>query len=194
MPRTRRSLAAAAALLLSFGALPLAMAEEASPEEKAAVGRQADEAGLTDAMVAKMSGEQLHDLLRQKNKDQNVPAVASIAVIGFFAACIFVVAAVLFTIYRTYRQRHDTLRLMVEKGVPIPPELIAPARRPANDLRRGLLLATGGVGLGVFLFAVAEPRGMWTLGLVPLLVGVGYLITWRLTAKAEAPAPRPVES
>lgn len=179
-PRFNRSRLTAVVVLVSLAGVSSALAEEVPKEDKAALAREAESAGLSDAMVAKLSGDQLHDLLHQRNKDQNVPAVASIAVVGFFLACMFGVAAVLFTIYRTYRQRHETLRAMVDKGVPIPPELIAPARRPANDLRRGLLLVTGGVGLGVFLFAVAQPGGMWTLGLVPLLVGVGYLISWKL--------------
>lgn len=178
--RLNHSRLTAAVVLLSLAGVSSVFAEEVSKDDRATLGREAERAGISEAMVAKLSGDQLHDLLHQRNKDQDIPAVASIAVVGFFLSCIFGVAAVLYTIYRTYRQRHETLRAMVEKGVAIPPELIAPARRPANDLRRGLLLATGGIGLGVFLFAVAQPGGMWTLGLVPLLVGVGYLISWRL--------------
>lgn len=185
------------ALALSCLLSPIAFAEEPTAEEKAVLKEQAEKAGLSDAMVAKLSADQIHDILRRQPSPPEPPAVATVAVIGFFAACIFAVGAVLLAIYRVYRQRHDTLRLMVEKGVAIPPELLSPPRSPASDLRKGLVLTMGGLGLGIFLFAVAELRGMWTLGLVPLLVGLGYLVTWRLVGRNEAPpssTQRPVAS
>jgi hypothetical protein len=150
-----------------------------TPEERHDLQAAVSDSDLTNAAVAKMSGDQIHDVLRHHG-DKEPPVVATVAVVATFSTMLLVCLAVLFTIYRIYRQRSETLRLMVEKGVPIPPELLSPKPRPEADLRRGLVLCGLGLGLGIFLFAVAE-HGMWTLGLMPLLVGAGYLLTSRLT-------------
>jgi hypothetical protein len=142
-------------------------------------------AGLNDAAIAKLSGEQIHDILTQHQGDP--PAVAIVAVVGFFATTALMIIAVAWAVYRVYRQRSETLRLMVEKGVQIPPELIAPKPKPGQDLRRGLTLSLFGLGLGIFLLATAKEQGLWTLGLVPMFVGVGYLIAHRVI-KPDAPA------
>lgn len=168
-------------LLITVLALP-ALAQTPTDAE------EAQKAGLSDAAVAKLSADQLHDVLRHQHAPPEPPAVAMIAVVGFFLASTLMVLGVLFAVYRIYRQRSETLRVMVEKGVPIPPELIAPKPRPGADIRRGLVLSGLGLGLGVFLFAVADTHGLWTLGLVPLLMGVGYLVAARLTKNLEATA------
>jgi hypothetical protein len=167
-------------LLFALLATP-ALAQTATDAE------EAQKAGLSDAAIAKLTPEQLHDVLRHRFKEEP-PAVAMVAVVGFFLASTLSVLGVLFAVYRIYRQRSETLRAMVEKGVPIPPELIAPKPRPGADIRRGLVLSGLGLGLGAFLFAVADTHGLWTVGLVPLLMGVGYLVAARLTKNLEATA------
>jgi hypothetical protein len=155
-------------------------------DETKEVQQEVQKMGLSDAAVAKMSGDQIHDLLQQRYH-ADPPAVATIAVAGTFVTITLVVFGVLFAVYRIYRQRSETLRLMVEKGVAIPPELIAPPSRPASDLRRGLISVGLGVGLAVCLAVMGE-HGSWTIGLVPLLVGIGYIVSWRLT-RDDSPAP-----
>ena len=168
----------------------LAQTPAVTAKEKSDLEQTAQEAGLNSVLASKMTGEQLHDVLRHHDKN-DPPAVATVAVAGFFISVIVCILGVLYAVYRIYRQRSETLRLMVEKGVPIPPELLIPPARPTNDLRRGLLLIGFGLGLGVFLFAVADKPGMWTLGLVPLLLGAGYVIAARV-AKEPAPPSRPI--
>jgi hypothetical protein len=165
----------------------LLLAILATPALAQTDAEEAQKAGLSDAAIAKLTPEQLHDVLRHQD-NREPPIVATIAVIGFFSASTLSVLGILFAVYRIYRQRSETLRAMVEKGVQIPPELIAPRPRPGADVRRGLVLSGFGLGLGVFLFAVYDVHGLWTLGLVPLLMGVGYLVAARLTKSLEAPA------
>jgi hypothetical protein len=147
-----------------------------------------EQVGLSDAMVQKMTPEQLHDVL-MRHEHNDPPAVAVVAVSGFFIATIIVVIALLWAIFRAYRQRHETIRFMVEKGQPIPKELLGNTRAP-NDLRRGILLAAFGVGVAIFLGVVSKPgdHGAWTLGLVPVLVGVGYIVSARLSKNTRSAA------
>lgn len=171
-------------MLTFIATLLLTQAPETTPT--AAEKQVIAEAGLTETVVAKLSADQLHDVLRHQ-KPGNEADIAVVAVIGSYLAAVLIVIAVVAGILRAAQQRGQTLRLMVEKGVQIPPELIAPPPRPQSDLRRGVILASFGIGLGVFLMTVPGLRPMWTLGLVPLFVGIGYLISSRL-AKSEASA------
>lgn len=79
------------------------------------------------------------------------------------------------------KMQHDTLRLMIEKGQPIPPELLQPQEarcRPRSDLRRGLIFIATGIGLCAFF--LVQHNGIWPVSLIPLLIGVAFLITWKL--------------
>src|SRR4051812_13790478 len=101
----------------------LAQAPDLTAQEKSKLEQTAEHAGLNSVLASKMTGEQIHDVLRHQEKN-DPPAVAIVAVGGFFVTVVISVLGVLYAIYRVYRQRSETLRLMVEKGVPIPPELI----------------------------------------------------------------------
>jgi hypothetical protein len=67
-----------------------------------------------------------------------------------------------------------------------------PAQRQRSDLRRGVVLTMIGVGLMVFFAAVNDwEGGAWTLGLIPFLIGAGYLLVWKLDTKKDNPPPLP---
>ena len=49
-----------------------------------------------------------------------------------------------------------------------------------------------GLGLMVFFGAVNDwEGGAWTLGLIPFLIGAGYLLVWKLDTKKDNPPPLP---
>jgi hypothetical protein len=84
--------------------------------------------------------------------------------------------------------------MMVEKGQPVPEALLnpPPAHRQRSDLRRGIVLTMVGLGLLVFLGAINDwEGGAWSLGLIPFLIGAGYLLVWKLDAKKDNPPPLP---
>lgn len=83
--------------------------------------------------------------------------------------------------------KQKTILELIERGVPLPPELLAdPAVITCRDeLRRGLVLSL--VGLGAMAFAWTLPSHReWGLGLLPLFAGLGYLITWRVGKSRES--------
>ena len=107
---------------------------------------------------------------------------------------IAVVGLALFYGHRKNRMLHETVRAMIEKGVPIPPEIFKAenaspfprrARRPRSDLRTGLIFI--GVGIGVALFMHNQA------GYVVLLVGLAFLAAWFLDKnnKDDGQAPTP---
>jgi hypothetical protein len=126
-----------------------------------------------------------------------IPIVA-IVFLTIFAAPVFIVAVILYFGFSKSRMQHRTIRMMVEKGQPVPAELLvppAPAVRQRSDMRRGVVLSMIGIGLMVWLGAVNDwEGGAWSLGLIPFLIGAGYLIVWKLEgakAKTDNPPPLP---
>lgn len=155
--------------------------------------------GLEDIppeVLDKLSAEQIADIL-QAREDSRIAlagidsAVAELVPIlvpfGFFLSILLGLTATLVARYRKHGQLHQTLRLMIEKGADIPPELIAPAAAPYSDLRRGLILIGAGAALLILVGLVfGFETGSWAVGLIPTFIGAGYLIIWRISRRSES--------
>jgi hypothetical protein len=120
--------------------------------------------------------------------DEENAAWMAVPIVGvifstLFGAPVLIVAAIMFFSYLRSRSLHRTVREMVAKGQPVPPTLFAPppAVRARSDVRRGIVLVMVGFGLMIFFGAVNDwEGGAWALGIIPFLVGVGYLLVWKL--------------
>jgi len=125
-----------------------------------------------------------------------IPIVA-IVFMTIFGAPVLIVAVILYFGFSRSRMQHRTIRMLAEKGQPIPAALLAPptpAVKQRSDMRRGVVLTMVGIGLMLFFGAVNEwEGGSWSLGLIPFLIGAGYLIVWKLEGgkKNEIPPPPP---
>jgi hypothetical protein len=122
-----------------------------------------------------------------------VPIVA-ITLLTVFGAPVLIVGLILYFSFSRQRALHRTVRMMVEKGQPVPEALLnpPPAQRQRSDVRRGVVLTMVGLGLMVFFGAVNDwEGGSWTLGLIPFLIGAGYLLVWKLDTKKDNPPPLP---
>jgi hypothetical protein len=121
-------------------------------------------------------------------------AVPIVAVIfsTLFGAPVLVVAAIMFFSYLKNRSLHRTVRSMVEKGEPVPAALFAPPPivRARSDMRRGVVLMMVGFGLMIFFGAVNDwDGGAWALGVIPFLIGLGYLLVWKLEGPKDKAPP-----
>jgi hypothetical protein len=122
-----------------------------------------------------------------------IPIVA-ITMLTVFGAPVLIVALIMYFSFSKSRAMQRTVRMMVEKGQPVPEALLnpPPAQRQRSDLRRGVVLTMIGIGLMMFFGAVNDwEGGSWTLGLIPFLIGVGYLLVWKLDTKKDNPPPVP---
>ena len=129
-------------------------------------------------VLKKLQPDQVMELMRSRRFPDVNDIVTTIAV---FSTIVLVVATLAFLRFRRTRMLHETLRLMIEKGATIPPELLNPApavRRPQSDLRSGLVLT--GIGLGLAIFFAAKGGHAWGLGLIPMFMGIALLITWNV--------------
>jgi len=128
--------------------------------------------------------------------DSDVPWLAipivTIVFLTIFGTPILIVAVILYFSFSKTRALHRTVRLMVEKGQPVPEALLnpPPAQRQRSDMRRGVVLVMIGLGLMLFLAAVNDwEGGAWSIGLIPFLIGAGYLLVWKMEGKKDNAPP-----
>lgn len=105
--------------------------------------------------------------------------VAVVAIMAVFGAPVAIFGLFFYFRHRRNKMLHETLRAMVEKGVEIPPELLAPPeesarRRELRDFRTGIIMVA--VGLALLLTRSS-------VGFIPLLIGVSLLIFWKVEQK-----------
>ena len=94
--------------------------------------------------------------------------------------------------YRS-RQTQARYRMLVEladKGVEIPPQLLVEPQVVYSERRRALVLIGSGLGLMATLLVLpghfdnGQSLGsLWGLGLLPLIIGLGYLLSWWLNRR-----------
>jgi hypothetical protein len=116
--------------------------------------------------------------------------------VPLLALCIPIIALIVRGIERMKRIRHlhETIRLMSEKGLPVPQELINavatdPVRKakewtPALQLRSGIINISIGIGL-MMLFQAMHPDTdwLWILGAIPLMIGLGFVAIWWIESR-----------
>lgn len=107
------------------------------------------------------------------------------------AAPVLIVLIVLGYRQQQTRTRYDALVKLADKGVELTPALLnAPQAAVYSERRRALLLIA--TGAGIMLMFLALPghfdngyslASLWALGLLPLMIGFGYLASWWLNRR-----------
>jgi hypothetical protein len=117
------------------------------------------------------------------SEDVLIPIVGMIGSFSFVSA---IVAMALYSRNRRDQRRFQALQQMIDKGLPIPPDLLA---SPAgSDLRRGVILISTGLGVALFFkMLVGATPGLWTIGGIFVFIGLGYLLAWKLEGKQSKP-------
>lgn len=109
----------------------------------------------------------------------------------------FVVIAVIFWLiahfkFRTRAETQQTIRLALEKGNELSPELLSQLAEPEpdgnRDLRRSLIWLALAIGLALCGYFVPDPSGHAFRGCLagasfPLAIGIAYMIMWRYSSK-----------
>jgi Domain of unknown function (DUF6249) len=136
-------------------------------------------------------GDDGHDAARRNRRDHGLTSI--LVPIAFFLCILLLVGTIQYMGLRKDRNKHLTLQLMVEKGAQIPAELITSQKRRGSDLRRGLVLVGAGLGISLFLLMTKDARnsGAFGMGLIPALIGGGYLLAWKLEGRKQPEQPLP---
>jgi hypothetical protein len=135
--------------------------------------------------------DRARDRKRDRSHDsdgEDLGALMAIPIVGIifttlFGTPILIVGAIMFFSYLKSRSLHRTVRSMVEKGQEVPAALFVtpPVIRARSDMRRGVVLIMVGIGIMIFFGAVNDwEGGAWAIGVIPFLIGAGYLLVWKL--------------
>lgn len=107
-------------------------------------------------------------------------------------APVLIVAMLLLFQLKRAKLRMRLLLELADKGVSITPQLLAEPRVDDADRRRALVLIFAGFGVMAMCAAMpatspGEPglRNLWGVGLLPLSIGLGYLLSWWLGRRGE---------
>ncbi|MEO7167632.1 MAG: DUF6249 domain-containing protein [Chthoniobacterales bacterium] len=119
--------------------------------------------------------------------------IVLIVFVAIFGVPVAIVGLIMYFSFSKSRAVHKTVRMMVEKGQPVPEALLnpPPVVRQRSDLRRGVVLLMVGAGLMVFFGALNDwDGGAWSLGIIPFLIGAGYLLVWKLDVNRGDTSPK----
>jgi hypothetical protein len=105
--------------------------------------------------------------------------VALTGMLASFGVPLLVIAIVLIYKHQRNRLQQETILKLAEKGLPVPPELLRPPER-APSPKGGLLLLALGLALSAFFWERGLP---WSIGLIPGLMGVALLVSWRIDSR-----------
>ena len=180
----------AAIFLLTLAVAPLRAQTNLSAESgmsnvAAAVSETQPVANVSSSTDAAATQEPHHKTKRFSEsfgEESELPGLKGLGILIPLAPFVMVVAIIGVVFYFKHRRNqmmNETLRSMIEKGMPITPELVESLKtkrpvptdflfgsRPRNDIRLGLILV--GVGAGVVMLA-GKP------GWIVLFIGVAYL-------------------
>jgi len=85
--------------------------------------------------------------------------------------------------YKKTKGRQLIINNLIEKGQEIPQELLFPqVKTSRSDLQKGITLISFGLSICIVLLSIKIPvnLNLWTLGLIPLFIGIGYLVSFKL--------------
>lgn len=118
-----------------------------------------------------------------------LPIVASVAPF-MFVVCVLALKAI--REIQEQRLRHETIRLAIEKGQALPPELLAQSKGGecrTDDRKAGMVLIAVAIGVALFFHGFPFPpdamvaHGVAWLAAIPGLIGVALLVNWALNRR-----------
>lgn len=91
-------------------------------------------------------------------------------------------------------QLQETIRLAMDKGNELTPEMLDrlgnPKPHPAQDLRKGIVWVAVALGLALLGFFSPDPsgnafKGMLAVAALPFMIGLAYLVMYKFSGNKE---------
>jgi hypothetical protein len=148
---------------------------------------------LSGEVVKKLDNKDIIEIIKYREKlaqekeitenkenmtDESMITIWSILFI-LFTLSLFVIPYY-FNLRKTKAQQQIILKL-IEKDLDIPKELLSkPQKNKRSDLHKGIILIALGVSLCIVMLILRIHNNFWTIGLIPMFIGIGYIISLRL--------------
>ena len=120
------------------------------------------------------------------NAKMNLPNLTSESTATIWSILIGVFILSLFSIpyyfnFKKAKARQEIITKLIEKDKEIPLELLArPQKTRRSDLHKGIVLIAFGLSICIVIFVLRIQSNFWTIGLIPVFIGIGYLISFKL--------------
>ncbi len=142
------------------------------------------------SVYSKLSADQIFELEKKKlnvqddaMEPENNPKTLLIP-IAAFGMIVLVIFIVFYFAYKTKYSRHQLLIKFAELGKDLPKEIFLGSPKKKSNLNTGIILTGTGVGLVVCLGLSLHGR-LWSIGLILIFIGIGYLIINYLENKSK---------
>lgn len=127
--------------------------------------------------------EHENEMVQEARVHQKAEPTALSISIWLFMSWVFFLILISIPFYFNHKkiQEHQlTIRNLIEKGQEIPKELIASSSKPGrSDFHKGMILIALGTGVLIVLLSLKIGNNYWTIGLIPMLMGIAYLISFK---------------
>lgn len=162
--------------------------------------------GITPEIIEKLNGQQLLELVKEKERLKQEHETAMAMKFGVngreiikdvmpseFAMVLFVILFLTFLTMlvvipfyfnqRKSKARFDLFTKLIDNNKDIPKELLLPDKKPRTDLHKSIILISIGISVGLFLFLLKLDKSYWTIGLIPTIIGIGYFLSYMFENK-----------
>lgn len=112
-----------------------------------------------------------------------------LAIVGFFGIVITIAVLIYLNRVKSREFMHKERMALVERAEALPENInqllagFTPA--PDRDLRVGLIWLISGLGSSLVLYLLADSRPYWPAGLIPVFVGLGYLVSFLVLSRRQ---------
>jgi hypothetical protein len=156
----------------------------------------ASDVNLTDAVVQKLSNQEIVDIIKYKEELLNERKIAAVKddqppvpiLLVVFGSIVLMILIPFYFGNKKTRSLHMLISNLAEKGHEIPKEIIfmnKKRRQLRTDFQRGIIFVAFGVSLCLVMYLSKVEDNYWTLGLIPLLIGIGLMLSYKIGNKSE---------
>jgi hypothetical protein len=187
-------------ILILFAGFMLAVQTSGQNSQSDSIKFQDDsvktDLNLSGEVVKKLNNKDIVEIIKYREKlaqekemaraKMNLPNLTSefTATIWSILIVIFILGLFAIPYYfnsKKAKARQQVITKLIEKDRDIPKELLAkPQKIRRSDLHKGIILIAFGLSISVVIFVLRIQSNFWTIGLIPVFIGVGYLISFKL--------------
>lgn len=119
-------------------------------------------------------------IIQHKNDGENFSGVfiVFIAIATPFACAVLIVFFIIRGITSRQREHNKLIEKAIENNYPLPDKFFDAPKRHKSSLQSSLVWLAWGIGTMGFFYIVDPTETAYSIGLIPLLVGVAKLITY----------------